>query len=218
MPLNRGVDDPVGALDAHLAAVEEHEGPLHLQVVLGDADAVAQRHDEREQLPVFEVGDLAVRERRFLVLEPDQVILTVAELEHLPPILNVELALLVHVQDPRVGVRADRDRGLVQRACLEQRVAGCDLVRRDHDLVDGLVVRAQVHVVVGHHFYDPVCEVAQGRVVHSVLDVNQGLRYLARVYSLGYKSDMDFGFFVLFRLSVYVDFFVFLVVAVSYKV
>lgn len=105
--LDGRVDDPVGALDAHLAAVEEHEGPLHLQVVFRDADAVTHRHDEVEQLSVFEVGDVAIREGGFLVFEPDQVVFAVAELEHFLAVGDVEVTLLVHVQHPGVGVGAD---------------------------------------------------------------------------------------------------------------
>lgn len=61
----------------------------------------------------------------------------------------------------------------MERACFEERVAGRHLVRRHHDLVDRVVVRTQVHVVVGHHLDDPVRDVAERGVVHGVLDVNQ---------------------------------------------
>jgi len=69
--LDGTMDDPVGALDAHVAAVEEHECPLHFQVIFGNAYTVAQGDDEAEQLAVFEVGDLTVGEGGFLVFESD---------------------------------------------------------------------------------------------------------------------------------------------------
>lgn len=91
------VYDPVRTLDAHLAPVEETERPFHLQWILSHSDTVAQCNHVVKELAVFELRDVAIRERRFLAFVAYFLVFTVAKLKDLDAVRDVKVRLLVHV-------------------------------------------------------------------------------------------------------------------------
>jgi len=64
---NGGVYDPITPFDAHLAAVEEREGPFHFHMIFSNPNTIAHGYHEIEQLTIFEVSYLPVCKRWFLV-------------------------------------------------------------------------------------------------------------------------------------------------------
>lgn len=212
---DRRVDAPVAALDAQLAPFERRLRPALLEQVLRHADRVHQRDPQAVDHVALELGDLAVRERVPLPVLLDQLVLVVAEGHELARVGHVEVAFLVHVHDPGVGVGLGGLGGVVQRARLEEGLARRGVVGRDHDLVHDRVLGPQVHPVVGDDFELPVRDCVHFGAEDDALHGDERVADLDRVDALRHEAHVDFRLALLARLLLQLQVFVLFVPALA---
>lgn len=130
----------------------------------------------------------------FLVLISDHLVFIITEIYNFVTIFSVKLRLFIHVQNPSIIIQFEVLRRIMQCSGFEQRIEGCNIIMRHHNLSHQVSSRPKVHVIVSQHFYLPVSSNVQTWHFDRLPYVQTGLDRLLLVHSFCHKPNVDFGF------------------------
>lgn len=190
------MDNPVWPLNSQITFIKQRLTPLLFKQVFTSPYCVNKRNEQIVYTFIFKLTNWAICKWWCLIFVLDQKVFIITKIYQLTCILNIKLTFFIHMYYPCILVSINSAWGLVQCTGFEQRSLGAHIVLRYDYLVHICIFGTQVHLVVSDDLDLPVGISFDSVVSDHLLNVNQWVAYLLRVYAFRHEADVYFGFII----------------------